>query len=51
MDDIFSLAQLVDACEEQIKDNKLGDLWLVNERGQILLHPHSCSLGNTSGIW
>ncbi len=30
----FSLAQLVDACERQIKDNKLGDLWLVNEQGR-----------------
>ncbi len=45
----FSLAQLVDACERQIKDNKLGDLWLVNEQGQILLHPHSLFIGKYVG--
>jgi PAS domain S-box-containing protein len=45
----FSLAQLVDTCERQIKDNKLGDLWLVNEQGQILLHPHSLFIGKYVG--
>ncbi len=41
----FSLAALVDTCEKQIKDNQLGDLWLVNEQGQVLLHPHSSFIG------
>lgn len=41
----FSLAALVDTCEKQIKDNQLGDLWLVNEQGQIMLHPHSAFIG------
>ncbi|MHB8137144.1 MAG: ATP-binding protein [Smithellaceae bacterium] len=45
----FSLAALVDTCERQIKDNKLGDLWLVNEQGQILLHPHSPFIGKYVG--
>ncbi len=45
----FSLAHLVDTCERQIKDNKLGDLWLVNEQGQILLHPHSLFIGKYVG--
>jgi PAS domain S-box-containing protein len=41
----FSLAALVDTCEKQIKDNQLGDLWLVNEQGQVILHPHSLFIG------
>jgi len=35
----FSLAALVDDCEKQISENQLGDFWLVNEQGMILLHP------------
>ena len=35
----FSLAALVDTCEKQISENQLGDFWLVNEQGMILLHP------------
>jgi len=41
----FSLAALVDTCEKQIKDNQLGDFWLLNEQGRILLHPHSAFIG------
>jgi len=41
----FSLSALVDTCEKQIKDNQLGELWLVNEQGQIMLHPHSAFIG------
>ncbi len=41
----FSLAELVDACEKQIKDNQLGDLWLLNQQGQVLMHPHSLFIG------
>jgi PAS domain S-box-containing protein len=41
----FSLAALVDTCEKQVKDNQLGDLWLVDEQGKILLHPYSPFIG------
>lgn len=41
----FSLAALMDACEKQIKDNQLGDMWLVNEQGRILLHPNASFIG------
>ena len=41
----FSLSALMDACERQIKDNQLGDLWLVNEQGRILLHPNPTYIG------
>ncbi|PKN10646.1 MAG: hypothetical protein CVU72_00465 [Deltaproteobacteria bacterium HGW-Deltaproteobacteria-7] len=41
----FSLSELVDTCEKQIRDNQLGDLWLVNQQGQVLLHPHSPFIG------
>ena len=41
----FSLSELVDACEKQIKDNQLGDLWLLNQQGRVLLHPHSSFIG------
>jgi PAS domain S-box-containing protein len=47
----FSLAELVNTCEKQIKDNQLGDLWLVNEQGRILMHPYSPFIGkNTSDL-
>ncbi len=41
----FPLAALMDSCEKQIKDNQLGDLWLVDEKGRILLHPHASFIG------
>ena len=41
----FSLTALVDTCEKQIKDNQLGELWLLNEDGHVLLHPHSSFIG------
>ena len=41
----FSLSELVDTCEKQIRDNQLGDLWLVNQQGQVLLHPHALFIG------
>lgn len=47
----FSLAELVNTCEKQLKDNQLGDLWLVNEQGRILMHPYSPFIGkNTSDL-
>ncbi len=41
----FPLAALIDSCEKQIKDNELGDLWLVNQQGRILLHPQASFIG------
>lgn len=41
----FSLASLMEEGEKQIKDNQLGDLWLLNQQGQVLLHPHSSFIG------
>ena len=47
----FSLAALVHAGERQIQENRLGDLWLVNDRGQIVMHPYSPYIGkNTSDL-
>lgn len=47
----FSLAALMDSCEKQIKDNQLGDLWLVNEQGLILHHQDSSLIGkNVSNL-
>ncbi len=45
----FSLRDFIGAGEQQIKDNRLGDLWLVNERGQILMHPYSPFIGKNAG--
>src|SRR5664280_3871818 len=41
----FSLAALVDVCEKQISDNQLGELWIVDEKGQIILHHDSSFIG------
>ena len=41
----FSLAALVDVCEKQIRDNQLGELWIVDEKGQIILHHDSFFIG------
>lgn len=41
----FSLAALVHSGERQIQENRLGDLWLINDRGQIIMHPHSPAIG------
>jgi PAS domain S-box-containing protein len=41
----FSLAALVDVCEKQIRDNRLGELWIVDEKGQIILHHDSAFIG------
>lgn len=45
----FSLAKLMEEGEKQIKDNQLGDLWLVNEQGRILRHPYSPFIGRNAG--
>jgi PAS domain S-box-containing protein len=36
----FSLASLVEISEKQIKDNQLGEMWLLDGQGRILLHPN-----------
>ncbi len=41
----FSLTELVGAGERQVRDNQLGDLWLINEQGQVLLHPDTSYIG------
>ena len=41
----YSLAALVDVCEKQIRDNQLGELWIVDASGQIILHPDSSFIG------
>lgn len=41
----YSIASLVDVCEKQIRDNQLGELWLVDEQGQIIIHPDSFFIG------
>ena len=41
----YSLAALVDVCEKQIRDNQLGELWIVDGQGQIILHPDSSFIG------
>ncbi|HOE22709.1 MAG TPA: PAS domain S-box protein [Smithellaceae bacterium] len=45
----FSLAALVHAGERQIQENRLGDLWLINDRGQIIMHPHLPTIGKNTG--
>jgi len=41
----FSLANLMEEYEKQIRDNELGDLWLIDELGQIIIHPDSTFIG------
>jgi PAS domain S-box-containing protein len=41
----FSLAAVVDKYEKQTRDNELGDLWLIDEKQQIIIHPDSAFIG------
>jgi len=41
----YSLAALVDVCEKQIRDNQLGELWIVEEQGEIIIHPDPSFIG------
>lgn len=41
----YSLAALVDLCEKQIRDNDLGQMWLLDEQGRIILHPDGAFIG------
>ena len=41
----FSLFELVGTGEKQIRENQLGDMWLVNEEGKIVMHPYAPFIG------
>ena len=41
----FSLSAVVDKYEKQTKNNGLGDLWLIDEKQQIIIHPDSAFIG------
>ena len=41
----FSLAAVVAKYEKQTKDNELGDLWLIDEKGQVIFHPEVSFIG------
>ncbi len=41
----FSLSELVGTGEKQIRENQLGDMWLVNEEGRIVMHPYAPFIG------
>lgn len=43
----FSLSELIGAGEKQIRENQLGDLWVVNEQGRIIRHPYSPFIGKS----
>jgi len=41
----LSLAAMVEDYEKQIKDNNMGSLWLVDEKGEIIIHPEVAFIG------
>jgi PAS domain S-box-containing protein len=41
----FSLTAVVGKYEKQTKDNELGDLWLIDNKQQIIIHPDSAFIG------
>lgn len=41
----FKMQELVNTCQKQIQDNQLGDVWLVDGGGRILMHPHAVFVG------
>jgi PAS domain S-box-containing protein len=41
----FSLADLMERYEKRLRDNKLGDLWLTDEVGKIIIHPDAAFIG------
>jgi len=41
----FSLSAVVDKYEKQTRNNELGDLWLIDEKQQIIIHPYSAFIG------
>ena len=41
----FSLSAVVDKYEKQTRNNEWGDLWLVDEKQQIIIHHNSAFIG------
>ena len=41
----FSLSAVVDKYEKKTRNNELGDLWLIDEKQQIIIHPNSAFIG------
>ena len=41
----LSLAAIIEGYEKQTKDNGLGDLWLLDEQGNFIIHPDSSFIG------
>ncbi len=41
----FKMQELLNTCQKQIQDNQLGDVWLVDGGGGILMHPHAVFVG------
>ncbi len=41
----LSLAAMIEKYEKQTKDNGLGDLWLIDEQGNFIIHPDSFFIG------
>lgn|GEM_PF-160673 len=46
----FSLSSLMESCSKQIKDNQLGDLWLIGEHEKILWHPRVSFIGKPLSV-
>jgi PAS domain S-box-containing protein len=43
----LSLAAIIEDYEKQIHDNGMGFLWLVDERGRIIIHPDQFFIGKS----
>lgn len=41
----LSLAAMIEKYEKQTKDNGLGDLWLIDEQGNFIIHPDPFFIG------
>ena len=41
----FSVAALVETYEKQIRENELGELWIIDENGKFIIHPDSAFIG------
>ncbi len=41
----LSLAAMIEDYEKQIQDNNMGALWLVDEKGEIVIHPDNAFIG------
>jgi PAS domain S-box-containing protein len=41
----MSLSAMMENYEKQTRENELGDLWLADEQGQIIIHPNPALIG------